>query len=191
MPEYRRSFVPGGTFFFTQVTEGRAGFLCEAGARQILRQSLVSARERWPFRTDAMVLLPDHWHAVWSLPEGDTGYSKRIAYAKKEFTKGWLAVGGVEQAVSTSRQRNRRRGVWQRRFWEYTIRDEEDWRRHCEYIHYNPVKHGLVTCPHAWPYSTFHRWVREGWVEADWGCTCNGRARPPLSFEDIERNCGE
>jgi putative transposase len=103
-----------------------------------------------------MVLLPDHLHSLWALPPGDARYSMRWAWTKKEFTKRWLAAGGRERPVSNSRRARHRREVWQPRFWEHTIRDEHDLERHFDYIHYNPVKHSLVTSPRHWPFSTFH-----------------------------------
>ncbi|HKV12108.1 MAG TPA: transposase, partial [Thermoanaerobaculia bacterium] len=126
-------------------------------------------RQRWPFRIDAFVLLKDHLHALWTLPSGDTEYSKRWAWIKKEFTKAWIAAGGHERETSPSRLRRRRRGVWQRNFWEHTIRDERDFALHFDYIHYNPVKHGLVSSVRDWPFSTFHRWARLGVYHPDWG----------------------
>jgi putative transposase len=170
MPDYRRLYVPGASVFFTLVTEGRARFLCEARGRALLREVLLECKGQWPFRIDAIVLLPDHLHAIWTLPETDSNYSRRWGWAKKEFSQRWLAAGGREQPRSASRVRNRRRGVWQRRFWEHTIRDERDFEQHFDYIHYNPVKHGLVSAPRDCPYSSFHRWVRQGIYPADWGC---------------------
>jgi putative transposase len=174
MPDYRRAHVPGGTFFFTLVTEHRAPILMDPEARRILRHALVRCRFRWPFRVEAVVLLPDHMHTIWSLPHGDSDYSTRWAWVKKEFTKSWLGAGGAEAATSASCQRNRRRGVWQRRFWEHCIEDEGDLERHCDYIHYNPVKHGLVRAPIEWPYSSFHRFVRLGVYPPEWGRTEEG-----------------
>lgn len=165
-------------FFFTQVTERRAPILTEPLARSDLRRALVDCRSRWPFRLEAVVLLPDHLHTVWSLPRGDAAYSLRWAWIKKEFTKAWLAGGGAEEAISDSRQRNRRRGVWQRRFWEHCIEDEDDLERHYDSIHYNPVKHGLVLAAKDWPYSSFHRFVKLGAYPVEWGRTGEG-----LSFE--------
>jgi putative transposase len=179
MPDYRRAYVPGGTFFFTLVTYGRGAFLCEDRARPILRSCLAACRRRHPFTIDAMVLLPDHLHAVWTLPKGDADFSCRFALLKKTFTQQWLAAGGYEGVVSDSRRRNRRRGVWQRRFWEHVIRDENDLNKHLDYIHYNPVKHALASCPHAWPYSTFKQWVRNRGYPPDWCCACKHEVMPP------------
>ena len=177
MADYRRYFVPGGTYFFTLVTQGRAEFLCDDAARAILANVLRECRVRWPFAIVAVVLLPDHLHALWSLPEGDAAYPVRWAWIKKEFTKRWLASGGCEQAISDARRARGRRGVWQPRFWEHTIRDEDDFEDHFHYIHYNPVKHGWVQFPYQWPYSSFHRWVHAGVYTSDW-CYTPGAASP-------------
>jgi putative transposase len=191
MPEYRRNFVPGGSFFFTVVTANRAPFLTGERARQLLGEAFRETRESWPFTVEALVLLPDHWHAVWTLPEGDAAYPRRLGYLKKEFTKAWLGAGGPEQAVSRSQRRDGRRGVWQRRYWEHTLKDEDDFARHCDYIHYNPVKHGLVACPHQWEWSTFHRWVRAGYLEQDWACCCGGRAPTLPDFTKLDETAME
>ena len=171
MFEYRRAYVPGGTFFFTLVTERRAPVFSDATGRQLLGSTMRSCFLRWPTRVPAIVLLPDHLHTIWTLPTGDTDFSTRWAWIKKEFTKAWLASGGREQIRCASRQRERRRGVWQRRFWEHTIRDEQDLQAHFDYIHYNPVKHGVVKTPSEWPWSSFHRWVREGLYPANWAAS--------------------
>ena len=191
MPDYRRAFLPGGTFFFTLVTEHRAPILCDPRARSFLREAFTWAAGRWPFESRAIVLLPDHLHTIWTLPEPDSDYSLRWAFLKKTFTRSWLADSGSEQPVGASRRKNRRRGVWQRRFWEHTIRDEAEFERHCDYIHHNPVKHGLVECPHAWAHSSFHRFVGEGYYEQDWHCLCDGRTRPPPRFDDLAATARE
>jgi len=162
MPDYRRAFQPGGTFFFTVVTYGRAPFLCHEPARRILRNAIDLCRAQHPFTIEAFVLLPDHLHAIWTLPPGDVDFSTRWGKIKKAFTTKWRAEGGKEASVSESLSRNRRAGIWQRRFWEHLIRDEADFARHLDYIHYNPVKHGCAPCPHDWPYSTFNRWTSRG-----------------------------
>lgn len=191
MPEYRRAFVPGGTFFFTVVTYGRAPILCTTLARNVLRNAITATRARRPFTLDAIVLLPDHLHAIWTLPDDDADFSARWAMIKREFSANWLAASGNEGAISAPERRDRRRGVWQRRFWEHTIRDERDFERHVDYIHYNAVRHGLATCPHAWPHSTFERWVRDGVYEGAWQCACNGRERKPMSFDDLDTTAME
>lgn len=191
MPIYRRAHVPGGTFFFTVVTEGRHRILCDDLGRKCLREALSECRVRWLFTIEALVLLPDHLHTVWTLPDSDTNFSRRWAFTKKQFTKGWLRGGGSEAARSESRERNRRRGVWQRRFWEHAIRDGNDLRRHLDYMYYNPVKHGLVRCPHAWRHSTFHRDVRLGAYRADWGCGCRGATATSMEFSDLNETAME
>ena len=188
MPNYRRAYVPGGTFFFTVVTEGRARWFCDARARACLREAIGRCRARWPFRIGAIVLLPDHLHAIWSLPAGDTAYPRRWAAIKRRFTDGWLAAGGPEAPVSSGRRRQRRRGVLLPRYWEHVLRDEMDFERHVEYIHFNPVKHGLCRCPRDWSFSSFHRYVRSGDYSPDWGCQA-GQA--PLDFSDIEDTAHE
>ena len=197
MPNYRRAFRPGGTFFFTLVTYRRARFLCDDLARDLLRQAIDTCRVDQPFGADAFVLLPDHLHAMWTLPDGDADFSKRWGRIKKFFTQAWTAAGGWEGAVSDSRRGNHRRGVWQRRFWEHVIRDETDLRRHLDYIHYNPIKHRLVDCAHAWQWSSFHRLVREGACDPTRCCGCGGRAPVAvpnfdgLDTEGIEAAFGE
>ncbi|MEW4566893.1 transposase [Tautonia sp. JC769] len=187
MPHYRRFFVPGGTYFFTVVTERRIPLLCIEAARRHLRQAMSDCRRRWPFRIEAIVLLPDHLHTVWSLPPNDADYSTRWAWIKKEFTIAWLDEGGSECEVSDSKRRHRRRGVWQRRFWEHCIDDEDDLARHVDYIHFNPVKHGLVRCARDWPYSTFHRFAQRGAYPLDWGCA----TEPPPTVKSLDSTAME
>jgi len=134
-----------------------------------------SVRAQRPFDLVAAVLLPEHGHFIWTLPEEDGDYSKRWGIIKSRFSKSWLAVGGHELGVSDARAKHHERGIWQKRFWEHKIRDETDFMRHVHYIHYNPVKHGLVRCPHQWPHSSFRRWVDEGYYDEDWLCGCGGR----------------
>ena len=185
MPDYRRAFVPGGTFFFTLVTFDRAPILTEPAARSILRGAIETCRQRWPFDIDAFALLPDHLHAILTLPPGDADFSRRWALIKKEFTKQWLDAGGAARPVSAAKHRDRRAGVWQQRFWEHVVRDADDLHAHLDYVHYNPVRHGLAACPHAWPYSSFDRCRRAGFYEDDWLCTCAGRAATPPDFAHL------
>lgn len=127
-------------------------------------------RERAPCQTVAIVLLADHLHAIWTLPCEDDDYPNRWKAIKAKFTSAWLEAGGGEQPISGGYRRQRRRGVWQPRFMEHTIRDEQDLHNHADYIHYNPVKHGHVRCPKHWPWSSFHRYVQAGDYPEDWGC---------------------
>jgi len=130
-----------------------------------LRQSIAATRRDYPFTIDAFVVLPDHLHAILSLPQGDSDFSTRWRLIKNRFAK---ALPKDEQLSAVRRRRNER-GIWQRRFWEHLVRDETDFTRHVEYCYINPVKHGLVTQVRDWRYSTFHRDVDAGWFPADWG----------------------
>jgi putative transposase len=162
MSDYRRCFVPGGSYFFTVVSERRAGILANDLARDCLRDEIRHCQQHLPFRVDALVMLLDHIHTIWTLPPDDCDYSKRWGIIKKHFTQTWLTLGGTEQSVTASRLRYRRRGVWQRRFWEHALHDERDYQTHFDYLHFNPVKHGLVKNVLAWPYFSFHRRAEQG-----------------------------
>jgi putative transposase len=175
MPEYRRVRQPGGTYFFTVVTHDRRNLFDTDSSRRLLREAIAAVRSESPFSIDAFVLLRDHLHAMWTLPAGDADYSSRWGKIKKQFTESFLNAGGTDRIVSQSKTTNRRRGVWQRRYWEHLIRDERDYNRHLDYIHFNPVNHGYVNCPHAWPFSSFHRQVALGSYAADWSCGCTGQ----------------
>ncbi len=168
MPEYRR-VKDGRTFFFTVVTFNRQRFLCFKESRIALRRVIEEVRLLQPFKINAWVLMPDHIHCIWSLPENDVDYSKRWGLIKSKYTK---IVGNrlVKNVQSTgSRKKKRESTVWQRRFWEHKIRNEKDYENHCNYIHYNPVKHGLVCSPKDWVFSTFHRYVKNATYPEDWG----------------------
>jgi putative transposase len=138
-----------------------------------------------------MVLLPDHLHAMWTMRDGDADYSIRWARIKAQFTHAWLAEGGEEQDRSWSRLRHRRRGVWERKFWEHLVRDDRDYEKHLNYIHWNAVKHGLAACPHAWEYSTFDKWVKRSVYESTWCCGCDGRIVRPPSFAGLDMTAME
>ncbi|MDU9411965.1 REP-associated tyrosine transposase [Pseudomonas sp. zfem005] len=162
---YRRSFVPGGTYFFTVNLADRSSGLLTRHI-DLLRLAVRQVRARHPFEIPAMVVLPDHLHAIWSLPEGDADFSLRWAQIKGSFSR-WVPERGW---VNRSRRDKRERGIWQRRFWEHQIRDEQDLARHVDYIHINPVKHGHVRRAVDWPYSSIHRFIRDGRLPADWAC---------------------
>jgi putative transposase len=179
MPEYRRRFEPGGTYFFTLVTYRRMSLFHDETARKVLRASIEACQAKQPFEVIAIVLLPDHLHTMWKLPAGDADYPSRLAAIKSSFTHEWLALGGFERKVSQAKSARRRRGVWQPRFIEHTIRDYDDFDVHFDYLHYNSVKHGLVACPSEWPYSTFQKYVKLGWYPADWCCPRGGAVRAP------------
>jgi putative transposase len=163
MTNYRRNFVPGAGYFFTVNLADRRSRLL-TGNIALLRAAFRYARGRHPFAVDAIVVLPDHLHAMWTLPEGDCDFALRWRLIKSTFSRG-LPAG---EQVSPSRARKGERGIWQRRYWEHTLRDEGDVARHADYIHYNPVKHGYVRRVRDWPYSSFHRMVRLGIYPEDW-----------------------
>jgi len=163
MTGYRRNFIQGGCYFFTlNLADRRQRLLTER--IELLRASFHNVRARHPFGIEFMVVLPDHLHAIWSLPEGDADFSTRWRLIKATFSRA-LPQG---EAVSRSRTNKGERGIWQRRYWEHTLRDESDFARHADYIHFNPVKHGHVARVQDWPYSSFHRMVKRGVYPADW-----------------------
>ncbi|MFH1573950.1 MAG: transposase, partial [Acidobacteriota bacterium] len=162
MPDYRRWYEPGGTYFFTVVTYSRHRFFDRPLSRRLLRQAMRSVAEEMPWETIAIVLLYDHLHVLWTLPPGDGDFSGRWQQIKTQFTQEWLAAGGEEVPVTPAQAARGHRGVWHKRFWEHLIRDEDDLSNHCDYIHYNPVKHGYVKRPWDWPHSSFRRLVAVG-----------------------------
>ena len=164
MTEYRRNFVRGGSFFFTvNLLDRRSRLLTEnIGA---LRTAFRKTKADHPFSIEAIVVLPDHLHAIWSLPEGDSDFATRWRLIKSRFSHA-LPPG---ERTSASRRSKGERGIWQRRYWEHTLRDEDDFARHADYIHFNPVKHGHVARAVDWPHSSFHRMTRLGAYPADWG----------------------
>jgi putative transposase len=162
MVRYRRNFVPGGTFFFTvTLADRRSRMLTEHVAH--LRMAFREARRQRPLTIDAIVILPEHLHAVMTLPANDTNFSARWQRIKGLFTR------RVATGFPFVRDRRGEYGLWQKRFWEHTIRDDDDFARHIDYIHFNPVKHGLVSRVSSWRYSSFHRYVKSGLLPADWG----------------------
>ena len=184
MPDYRRYFVSGGTYFFTVVTDRRRPFLVEEPARKCLGDAIRKIQRDWPFEMPAIVLLPDHLHTIWCLPPGDADYETRWRLIKSTFTRTYLASGGQEARRSSSRVARKERGLWQRRFWEHTIRDEHDFERHFDYIHYNPVKHRHAKSPIEWPHSSFYRWVECGVYDHQWG-------RSEMKFDDLSNSAME
>ena len=153
------------------VTYHRRSFLTSDLARDCLKDAMNETAQKHPFTTDAICLLPDHLHCIWTLPEDDSDFSIRWASIKARFTRRYLDEGGTEGKQSESRDRKREKGVWQRRFWEHAIRGDDDFRRHVDYIHFNPVKHGLAASPAEWSWSSFHRYAAEGAYGPEWGST--------------------
>lgn len=187
MPNYRRALVPGGSFFFTVVTYRRLPIFDNQTAIALLGGVMRQCLLNWPCQINAIVVSPNHLHTIWPLPTEDANYSRRWGWLKKEFTQRWLEMGGPDRTVTTGKSQQRRRGVWQPRFWEHALRDEDDFERHFDYIHWNPVKHGHVECPFQWPHSSFHRYVRAGVYDQNWGCALEAASR----FATIEDTVGE
>ena len=160
MPNYRRNRVAGASYFFTVVASGRRQWLCTPQARSALRGAIRRVQDAHPFFIDAFVLLPEHLHCIWTLPGGDDDYPARWQLVKSYVTRTLAASAPL----------------WQRRYWEHTLRGSADFTAHCDYIHYNPVKHGLCRAPSDWPFSSFHRFVKEGRYPSDWG----GRGDPRI-----------
>jgi putative transposase len=161
---YRRARAEGGTFFFTVNLADRSSTLLVDHADD-LRHAIRTVRAAHPFEITAIVVLPEHLHCVWTLPVRDADYATRWSLIKAGFSR----CLPVTEFIRDSRARKRERGLWQRRYWEHQIRDDEDLRRHIDYIHFNPVKHGHVSSPAAWRYSSLHRYIRSGALPKKWG----------------------
>ena len=178
MPQYRRSKLEGGTFFFTLVTYNRLPILTGDTARELLHEAWLNVCARYPFETLAVCLLPDHLHCIWRLPEGDSDYPVRWKEIKRWFTRMYLLKIGPGMERNESRQKRKEVAIWQRRFWEHTIRDEQDLLAHMDYIHYNPVKHGYVKEPVDWKWSSFLSYARKDMREIDWRKSDAERGNP-------------
>jgi len=163
MTSYRRNFIPGRCFFFTVNLADRQSQLLIQHV-DLLRAAFREVWSRHPFTIDAIVILPDHLHTMWTLPDGDADFATRWRLIKSTFSR---SVPKGER-TSTSRASKSERGIWQRRYWEHTLRDNDDFESHADYIHFNPVKHGHAFHVRDWPYSSFHRMVRLGLYPPDW-----------------------
>jgi Transposase and inactivated derivatives len=163
MPNYRRTRIQGGSYFFTVVLADRQSSLL-LDRVDVLRTAIRGAKQARPFCIEAIVVLPDHLHCIWTLPKGDSNFAIRWAHIKGMFSKNVAA----SEPRGLSRIAKRERGIWQRRFWEHAIRDERDFALHADYIHYNPVKHGWAVSPAEWPLSSFSRFVAPGAYPPDW-----------------------
>ncbi|HMM76692.1 MAG TPA: transposase [Gammaproteobacteria bacterium] len=160
---YRRSITAGGTYFFTADLADRQTDLLVRHVG-VLRSVISKVKAMHPFTIGAMVVLPEHLHAIWRLPPGDSNYSLRWSLIKAGFSR-LMAEG---ETSSSSRRTKRERVIWQRRYWEHQIRDDGDLARHVDYIHFNPVKHGWAHSPRLWPHSSIHRYIERGILPADW-----------------------
>ncbi len=162
MVNYRRARIPGASYFFTVTLRDRRSCLLTEHV-DALWEAICAVKRQSPFRIDAVVVLPDHLHTLWTLPEGDENYSGRWRAIKVRFTRLLLKRG-----IGLERNPRGEYALWQRRFWEHVIRDDSDFARHADYIHYNPVKHGLVRRPIDWRWSSVHRYIRLGLLAPDW-----------------------
>lgn len=176
MPDYRRAWHPGGTYFFTVNLLQRQGNDLLVRHIDLLRSTVDSVRQRHPFQIHGWVVLPEHLHCVIELPLDDADFATRWRLIKIAFSKTLPKT----EVLSAIRVQRGERGIWQRRYWEHLIRDERDFQAHMDYVHINPVKHGLVKCVADWPYSTFHRLVAKGVYPSDWA----GGNEDSLSYSD-------
>jgi REP-associated tyrosine transposase len=164
MSRYRRARIEGGVFFFTVTLADRSSDLLVRHV-ELLRKVYASVQERYPFETIAICVLPDHLHAVWSLPEGDANFPLRWSLVKAGFSRNLAG----DPRRSGSKIAKRDKGIWQRRYWEHAIRDDVDLARHVDYVHFNPVKHRYTSKVCDWPHSSFGRYVARGLLPRDWG----------------------
>jgi putative transposase len=172
MSEYKRFYQPGGHYFFTLVTHKRKSLFNIPENITHLKTAIQKVKTEYPFKLEAMVLLPDHLHCIWKLPNDSQDFSTRWRLIKRYFSM---------QVVAPLNHRHEKQ-VWQRRFWEHAIRNERDWQQHIDYIHYNPVKHGYAVSAKEWPHSTFHLWVQKGLYDAHWGLA-EPKAISKMAFE--------
>jgi putative transposase len=172
---YRRATVPGASYFFTLITYQRKPLFADPKNVERWHQAVSKVQRSRPFVVKAEVVMPDHLHMIWTLPEADADYATRIRLIKTAFTKDLPSRDG-RVATNESRKSKRERDVWQRRYWEHVISDERDFHTHLDYIHANPVQHGHVARPGDWPHSTFGIWVERG-VYDSW---CGTDEMPPL-----------
>ena len=165
---YRRLKIPGATYFFTVVTHDRRPLFRDPSAVALFKAGVNRIQSRHPFTVDATVILPDHIHTLWTLPDGDANFSTRWRLIKEAFTKAYIRDHPLPEP-SASRRAKGEQPIWQRRFWEHVIRDDADYAAHADYIHYNPVRHGLVSAARDWPHSSFADWVARGALGEGWG----------------------
>jgi putative transposase len=166
---YRRWYVPGGTYFFTLVVQNRRALFSSVDRRALLGKAIRDIRAEMPFCSLAMVLLPDHLHAIWQLPRRDSDYSRRWQRIKARFSADLRRSGFPMPRTSRSKAERGESGIWQRRFWEHVIEDEAELEAYFDDIHWNPVKHGYVRHPAEWEATSFHRYVESGHYPREWG----------------------
>ncbi len=181
MPEYIRLYEPGATYFFTVVTHRRRHILTTEEGAECLREAWRIVTERFPFETQALCVLPDHVHCLWKLPPDDCDFSTRWRRIKTEFSRRYGRLRNRTSSRSLSRKKRGETGFWQRRFWEHKVRNEDEFARLFDYVHFNPVKHEYTQWPEDWAWSTFHKYVRRGWYDVDWG-----REGPPDDIRGMD-----
>ena len=168
MSNYRRDNSQGATWFFTVVTYQRREFLCDDRVRVALRSAIRKVQAKYPFIIEAWVLLPDHFHCIWTLPELDSNFQLRISLLKRFVTRACSEFLHRDSLSTPSKRKRNESTIWQRRYWEHKINDEKDFKHHMDYIHYNPVKHELAQSPIEWPYSTIHRLTKNRVYPENW-----------------------
>jgi putative transposase len=181
MPEYRRFGVSVVHTFLRLLPTNVL-----LGCVMTLREGIEKIRIKYPFEIDAFILLPEHLHCIWTLPDGDADFSTRWRLIKTFVIKHCEDKLALEYPISKSRQKRQESNLWQRRFWEHLIRDDEDFQAHCNYIHYNPVKHGLCDSPKDWQFSSFHRFVKQGIYPEDWGVNQVPNIPRSIAVEEFE-----
>ena len=169
MPNFRRIHAPGGTYFFTVVTNERLPIFSTESTIITFLNIIEKNQNEYPFEQIAYCILPDHIHCIWKLPDGDDDYSMRWQLIKARFSRKFLQRSDLEGKISESRKRKRERGIWQRRFWEHTIRDDNDLAMHINYIHFNPIKHVLVKKLSDWRWSSYNDYLNAGYYAESWG----------------------
>lgn len=163
MSEYVRYRIKGGCYFFTvNLLERHKSLLIDHV--DLLRESVRKCKQKQPFHIDAWVVLPEHMHCIWTLPEGDEDFSSRWKAIKTHFSKSLPK----DERRSQIQHKRGERGIWQRRFWEHAIRDDNDYEKHMDYLHFNPVKHGWAKNVIDWPYSSFHKYLKDDVYPANW-----------------------
>lgn len=169
MPNYRRIYTPSATYFFTVVTYDRQPLFQDEKACRLLREVIADVKRKWPFDLLAFVLLTNHLPTLWTMPEDNPNYSIRWRHIKANFSRQYQGPFKYSGNRSLSREWKQEQSIWQRRFWEHQVRNERDMENHFHYLHYNPIKHGLVTDLRDWKWSTYHHYVRKEWYPRDWG----------------------
>jgi putative transposase len=165
--QYRRAYTKGGCYFFTVVTEKRQPLFLDDTNVNLLRDAFRAVMKKYPFVMDAVVILPDHLHCIWTLPANDADFSTRWRLIKTRFTK--QCAYQYKQTPNANRIKKKQQAIWQHRYWEHQLRDERDVEQHIDYIHYNPVKHHYVNKASDWQYSSIHRYIKQGVIAEDWG----------------------